>query len=292
MAVESHGSFRKAALALRVKQSTLSRTISQMEARLGLILFERTSGGARLTEAGAEIVKTSRYLIQSLDQMTLNAQELSRGNTGQFRLGFYTSLSMGKLRARLTEFATRFPNVELLTIEASRSRLLSDLAGGFLDIAIVTGDPSPAEVGAKSLWTERIMVVLPESHPLADKKVLHWTDLKDETFLLSDHDPGPELRDVLVSKLAPLGGQPKLVAHNISHENIKGLVSAGFGVSLILEASLGSSIPDVAYLEVRDGNGPSRLSFAAHWRSDNHNPVLANFIALLKERYPSPTDLD
>ncbi|MBO9421639.1 LysR family transcriptional regulator [Labrenzia sp. R4_2] len=292
VAVESHGSFRKAALALRVKQSTLSRTISQMEARLGLILFERTSGGARLTEAGAEIVKTSRYLIQSLDQMTLNAQELSRGNTGQFRLGFYTSLSMGKLRARLTEFATRFPNMEILTIEASRSRLLSDLAGGFLDIAIVTGDPSPGEVGAKSLWTERIMVLMPSTHPLAQNKVLHWTDLKDETFLISDHDPGPELRDVLVSKLALLGGQPKLVAHNVSQENIKGLVSAGFGISLILEASLGSSFPGVSFLEVRDGTGANRISFSARWRSDNNNPALSNFIALLEERYPSPAGRD
>ncbi|MHA7776087.1 LysR family transcriptional regulator [Roseibium sp. M-1] len=50
-AAESHGSFRKAAQALGVKQSTLSRTISQMEARLGLTIFERTSGGARLTKA-------------------------------------------------------------------------------------------------------------------------------------------------------------------------------------------------------------------------------------------------
>lgn len=292
VAVENHGSFRKAALALGVKQSTLSRTISQLETRLGLILFERTNSGSRLTEAGKKIIQTSRYLIQSLDQMILNANESSCGNTGQFRIGFFTSLSMGKLRARLTEFATRFPNMGILTIEASRSRLLSDLAAGFLDIAIVTGDPSPGEVGARSLWTERIMVVLPSSHPLAENKVIHWTDLKDETFLLSDHDPGPELRDVLVSKLAPLGGQPKFVTHNVSQENIKGLVSAGFGVSFTLEASLGSSFPDVAYLEVRDGNGPSRLGFSAHWRSDNNNPVLTNFIALLEERYPSPRPLD
>lgn len=292
VAAESHGSFRKAALALGVKQSTLSRTISQLEARLGLTLFERTSGGARLTKAGAEILKTSRHLIQSLDQMTLNAQELSRGHTGRFRIGFYTSLSMGKLRARLTEFAKNFPNVEILTTEASRSRLFSDLAGGFLDIAIVTGDPSLGEVHARCLWTERIIVALSASHPLAERSVIHWADLKDETFLVSDHDPGPELRDVLVSKLAPLGGQAKLVAHNVSQENMRGLVSAGFGVSLVLEASLGSSFPSVTCLEVRDGTGPSRLSFSAHWRGDNDNPVLGNFIALLEDQYPAARHLD
>lgn len=78
----------------------------------------------------------------------------------------------------------------------------------------------------------------------------------------------------------------------MNQENIKGLVSAGFGVSLVLEASLGSSIPDVAYLEVRDGTGANRISFSAHWRGDNHNPALSNFITLLEERYPSPAGFD
>ncbi|MBN9673702.1 LysR family transcriptional regulator [Roseibium aggregatum] len=287
-AAAKFGSLRKAALALGVKQSTLSRTITQMETRLGVSLFERTSGGVHLTKPGAGIIRTCHYLVDAVDLLTAAAQVVSRGVTGQLTVGFYTSLSSGNLRASLTDYARKFPQIDFHMVEISPSDLLPDLASGFLDIAIVTGDPSPGEVGARSLWTERIMVALPSSHPLAENKVIHWTDLKDETFLLSDHDPGPELRDVLVSKLVPLGGQPKLVAHNVSQENIKGLVSAGFGVSLVLEASLGSSIPDVAYLEVRDGTGPSRISFSAHWRGDNDNPALANFIALLEERYPVP----
>ena len=83
-----------------------------------------------------------------------------------------------------------------------------------------------------------------------------------------------------------------MVAHNVSQENIKGLVSAGFGISLILEASLGSSFPGVSFLEVRDGTGANRISFSARWRSDNNNPALSNFIALLEERYPSPAGRD
>ena len=38
--------------------------------------------------------------------------------------------------------------------------------------------------------------------------------------------------------------------------------------------------------EARDGNGPSRISYAAYWQGDNDNPALARFLKLLEERYP------
>ena len=75
-------------------------------------------------------------------------------------------------------------------------------------------------------------------------------------------------------------------------ENIKSLFGAGFGVSLMADAGIGDNYPGVTYREIRDGNGPSRISYTAHWRGDNHNPALANFITLLKERYPSPAGFD
>jgi len=59
-----------------------------------------------------------------------------------------------------------------------------------------------------------------------------------------------------------------------------------------VEAGAGANCPGVTCREIQDGNGPSRISFSAHWRDDNDNPALANFIALLKERYPSPTGFD
>ncbi len=255
-------------------------------------MFERTSGGVHLTQAGAGIIRTCQYLVDAVDLLASTAEAVSRGIAGRLSVGFYTSLSTGNLRASLTEFSIRFPEVEIRLVEASRSQIFADLERGLLDIAIVTREPDPGKDSAMVLWTERILAALPEAHPLAAGKIVHWTDLKDETFLLSDHNPGPELRDVLVSKLAPLGGQPKFVIHNVSQENIKGLVSVGFGISVILEASLGASFPGVSFLEVRDGTGANRISFSAHWRIDNDNPALANFIALLKERYPSPAGLD
>ena len=78
-----------------------------------------------------------------------------------------------------------------------------------------------------------------------------------------------------------------MISHTISRENVKSLVGAGFGVSLLCEACIGANYAGVVYREARDGNGPSRISYTAHWKSGNNNPALVRFIALLQERYPS-----
>lgn len=73
--------------------------------------------------------------------------------------------------------------------------------------------------------------------------------------------------------------------HDASGENIKSLVGAGFGVSLMCEASIGGKFNGVVYREARDGNGPTSISYAAHWDRDNGNPALGGFVRLLRERF-------
>ncbi len=287
VAAAERGSFRRAADAAGIKQSTLSRSIAQAEARLGVLLFERTSGGVRLTPAGAEVLRTSHHLVEALDHMIKTARDVGKGDAGRLTVGFYTSLSAGNLRASLIEYASRFPKIEIRTYEGARSCLFTGVDAGRLDVAIVTGDPISRDGKAVGLWSERIMVALPEHHRLASSHIVYWTDLRDETFLMSRRDPGPEIQDILLAKLAAPGERPKVISHDISRENIKSLVGAGFGVSLMCEACIGANYPGVVYREARDGNGPSRISYTAHWKSDNNNPALARFIALLRERYPS-----
>ena len=54
------------------------------------------------------------------------------------------------------------------------------------------------------------------------------------------------------------------------------------------ESDIGVNFAGLTYREVRDGAGPSQVNYSAHWREDNDNPALANFLKLLSERYPLP----
>lgn len=111
--------------------------------------------------------------------------------------------------------------------------------------------------------------------------------LAEATSDASSSSVASAIQDILLSKLAAPGERPRVASHDITKENIKSLVGAGFGVSLMCEACIGANYPGLVYREARDGNGPSRISYTAYWRSDNNNPALAGFISLLKERHPS-----
>jgi DNA-binding transcriptional LysR family regulator len=286
LAAAEYRSFRRAAEALRVKESTLSRRIRSLEEQLGVALFARSRAGVRPTPAGADLLRTAQRVIDDVEAMTGLARAAGRGEAGHLTVGFYTSLSAGNLRATLIAFSQRYPQVEVRMVEGARQRLLAGLKNGTIDVAIVTGDPAPNGSPAMPLWSERVIVALPEKHPLAAHDVVYWTDLKGETFLLACFDPGPDVHDLLIAKLAAPGERPKVVQHNVTRETIKSLVGAGFGVSLLCEACIGASYAGVVYREAQDGNGPSRVGYTALWEADNDNPVLKPFLKLLEERYP------
>ena len=284
-----HGSFRRAAEVLFLRQSTLSRCIRQLEESIGMIVFERSSGGVRPTRGGRNFLRTAGSIVDQVDALISNTQSIGRGEAGRLAIGFYTSLSAGNLRASLMDLGQRYPQLEIEMIESSRSALVTALCNGVIDIAIVPGATSLPESNTMSLWSERIMVVIPEDHPLAGRETIYWTDLRDERLLLSRRDPGPEFQDLLIAKLASPGDRPKIVHHDVSRGSLWSLVGAGFGITLLTEASVGASFAGVTYKEVRDSAEPTRLCYSAHWRADNENPALASFLKVLGERYPLPT---
>jgi DNA-binding transcriptional LysR family regulator len=286
------GSFRRAAGSLRLRQSTLSRCISRLEQTIGVSVFDRFSGGVRTTSAGRNLLHGARSVLAQLDDLLLNARKIGHGKAGRLTIGFYTSLSAGNFRASLIEFRERYPEVEIELIEATRQHLATALRNRVADIAIVIGGDQLAECATVPLWTERIIVAMLKSHPLAKKDAIFWTDLKDEPLLLSRRDPGPELQGLMTSKLVSSTDWPKVTMHDVSRGSLWNLVGAGFGITLLTEATVGTNFVGVVYREIRDVTEPTRIGYSAHWRPENENPALRNFLDLLAERYPvlSATD--
>ena len=134
------------------------------------------------------------------------------------------------------------------------------------------------------LRSERVLVALPEGHQQAAKKAIYWTDLRNETVLLSHYDPGREIEDLLLAKLISTADRPKIERHDVSRGIIKTLISMG----MVAESDIGVTFAGLTYREVRNGTGPSQVNYSGHWRKDNDNPGLANFLKLLSERYPLP----
>ncbi|MGW1420779.1 LysR family transcriptional regulator [Bradyrhizobium manausense] len=284
-----YGSFRRAAEALSIKHTAFSRAIAQLEHLVGTSLFERSSGGIKPTLTGCAILRIARLILEQVDMLVDTGRSGGRGDTGHLVVGFFTSMSTGNLRATIGELKKLLPGLELATMERSRFRLMTALGNGTVDVVVSPGRPPSKDTRSLLLWSERILISLPQDHVLAAREIVYWTDLRNEKILLSEYDPGRELEDLLISKLVLPDDRPKVERHDVSRGIIKSLTSMGMGLSLAMESDIGASFAGLVYRELQDGTGPSRVDFYAHWRDDNENPALKRFLNLLAERYPSPS---
>lgn len=281
VAAAEHRNFRRAAAALNITQPTLSKRIRELESRLGVLLFERSTGGARLTAIGRDFVATARRILCDLSFIENQAKAGKKGDAGRLDIGHYTSLSSGPLQETVVTFTTLHPMVDFNLNAHCRTDLLSLLDRGSIDVAIMLGESKGQDYAHMSLWSDRVMVALPKVHALVERDFVYWTQLKNELFLMSIRDPGPELEDILLSKLAAPGDRPRIKTINGKREDVLSMVGAGHGISLICESAIGNVVNGAVYREVRDGNGPTRVGLVAYWRHNNDNPTIKQFLALL-----------
>jgi DNA-binding transcriptional LysR family regulator len=89
IAAADYRSLRRAAEALRLKESTLSRCVRDLEAELNVVLFERSRAGVRATVAGAAFIAGARRVVQEVEGIVSTAKAAGRGEAGRLRLGFY-----------------------------------------------------------------------------------------------------------------------------------------------------------------------------------------------------------
>lgn len=289
IAAAQSGSFSRAARNLNIKQATLSRHILEVEKRLGMALFDRKTRGATLTHDGKIYLHIAQRIVREWEELNGWVRSTRSGAVGRLAVGFYTSFSAGNLRATLSEFDERYPDVRLRGFERDRQMLLAGIENGLLDIAVMTGEARYQGVVSRPFWSERILVAMPEGHPLAPRERIHWTDLTGERFLLTERDPGPETRDMLLGKLGMPGYSPEIDMEDIGRDTMLSVIALGGHISIIAESACGIPIPGVAFREVHETSGHARTGFSGYWREDNGNPVLRRFLDFVVTRYSLPS---
>lgn len=280
-----NGSFSAAAHELNVRQPIVSKRIREVEDELGIPLFDRASTGARLTPSGEEFIIGARRIVEDVQRLKERAKASKAGKLGHIVVGFYKSLSAGRLRTALQEFRQENPAVEVEPLELSYIDLKAGVITGAIDVTIILGDTGTCDLlNSVALWPEQLVVALPENHPLAQRPVIYWPELKGERFLIGHHDPGPDIRNILLRHLAAPSDHPEIVTRRLSRESILSEVGSGQGISLQCEAVSGITGLGVVYRPIHDGNGATRLGYIACWKADNTNPVLKAFLDALKPK--------
>ncbi|WP_320177666.1 LysR family transcriptional regulator [Roseovarius pacificus] len=280
LASAENGSFRKAAIVLNVQESSISRRIRDLEDKLGTSLFHRCSTGVRLTYAGHIFLASVRRAFHSLEDGVNEIKTISTAMAGRVRIGIFSSISNGFLEQLLREFGREHPTVGIDLVNAEPAVHVAAIRQLSLDVAFLTGACDWQDCESVPLWTERVYIVMPNTHHLSTCSEVFWQDIASEDFIVSQEAPGREIRDFLLRNLSDLGYSPKIQPHLVGRDNLLALVALGRGLTMTSEATIATRIKNVVYRPVVG----EVLPFSAVWSPINDNPALRRLLSIARAR--------
>jgi LysR family transcriptional activator of glutamate synthase operon len=232
----------EAANALHVAQSAVSRQIFNLEAELGVDLFIREGRTVRLTKIGQVFLEHMKQALHVIDDATQVVGEYMDPEKGTIHIGFPASLSSYILPTAIFYFRKQYPNAKFELNQGSYIELIEAVNKGDINMAIL--GPIPAgdmKIKSTILFTEDIVALLPANHALARRSSIKLTDLRDDSFVLFPE--GYVLRKLIMDGCKEHGFEPQVSFEGMDMDAIKGLVSAGLGVTLIPEVTIVDCMP-------------------------------------------------
>lgn len=245
-AVARHGSFSGAAQALGYTQPAVSRQIATLEAETGAVLVTRAPDGARLTDAGAVLVRHAELIFAALEDAESELRAVIGLEAGRVRLATFSSAAASIVPLAIARFRGVHPGVELEVEMMEEVASIPALRCGELDIAL-GNDPesAPGELIERvHLFDDPMYVALPCGHPLAQRPSLRLRDLAGEPWMLGATTSCPDAR-MFMRACHTAGFEPTIAFENDDYHAILGFVAAGVGVALIPDLAARSAREDV-----------------------------------------------
>jgi LysR family hydrogen peroxide-inducible transcriptional activator len=240
VAVADTRSFRRAATNLGISQPALSAQVQAAEQILGVQVFERDRRSVLITPAGEDVVSRAREALIAIDAVGDAARRRSEPLVGALRLGVIPTIAPYWLPALLPEVHRRFPKLELILREDQTSRLLTLLAAGQLEIALLA-IPVPGDFTTAPVAREGFVAAAPRGAPLIKNRgKLTEKDLDDQTVLLLED--GHCLRDQALEVCKRAGAVESVEVRATSLPTLVQMVAGGLGVTLLPEASIPSLV--------------------------------------------------
>ncbi|MEO7092989.1 MAG: LysR substrate-binding domain-containing protein [Polyangiales bacterium] len=253
VAVAEHGTFRRAATTLGISQPALSAQVQGAERVFGVQVFERDRRSVLITPAGEEIVARAREALTSVDAVADAARRRGEPLVGPLRLGVIPTIAPYWLPSLLPAVRTKFPRLELSLREDQTHRLLSQLAAGQLDVALLA-IPVPGDFTTAEIASEGFVVAARRGAQLTKKRTkLTATDLDNETVLLLED--GHCLRDQALAVCTRGGATESMELRATSLPTLVQMVAGGLGITLL---------PETAAAALAQPKGPIDLASFAH----------------------------
>lgn len=184
VALEEHRHFGKAATSCFVSQSTLSAGLKELETALDAELVERNNRTVVFTALGLEVTNRARRVLREAEELAELAAKAKDPLSGRLRLGVIPTIAPYLLPRTLPALRKAYPKLRLYLTEDQTARLLALLEEGTLDLVLLALPYHVDNVQTLPLFRDGFQLVARKDDPLAQKKKVTTSDLKDADLLL------------------------------------------------------------------------------------------------------------
>ncbi|WP_433131857.1 LysR family transcriptional regulator [Micromonospora sp. CA-240977] len=280
VAIDEAGNLGRAAQGLHVSQPALSYALRNLEAEIGVQLFDRHAGGVTPTAAGRDVIAEARRTLRQVDRVTAVAQRHRRGQTGVLRVGFEAS-GAGELTTRArAEFARRHPGVRVQPRRFDWGEEAAALRDGRVDVAFVWLPNDLTDMRVEVVQTEQRLLAVARDHPLAGRDSVSILETNDEPLVWTERAPR-EWVDWWAVNPRPDGSSPRWGPTSNNVEEMLEQVAEGTAICFAPESMASYyARPDLAWVPLVDVE-PLRIALA--WPDRTDTPLVRGFTHVVRE---------
>ncbi len=275
-------SFSRGAGLNGISQSAASQQVHEIEKRLGIPLFDRTTRPMVLTQAGKLYLDFCRDVLRREEQMQVEMEALKGAMEGTVRVASIYSIGLSEMSRLQEEFSTRFSGMQLHVDYARPVKIYEALLADQADLGLVSYPEASKELKVIPWRREEMTVAVAPSHALARKQVLKPADLNGQDYIGFDEDLS--IRQALDRFLRENDVAVNLAMQFDNIQMIKEAVALGSGVSILPARTMQAEIQRGRLVSIPlDAPDLVRPVGIVHRRRKKFNRAAQSFLELLLE---------
>jgi DNA-binding transcriptional LysR family regulator len=238
----------EAAGVLHITQSSLSKTIQRLEEDLGVALFDRNGRKLRLNEFGRSFLQRVERALFELEEGKREIVDLTISNYGTLSLAVNTAYILSDILHRFREIR---PHVQFHVQQLQTHEMENQIKKGEVDFCLSSPPIQGSELVCDIVLQEKIYVIVPTTHTLANRGKVRLSELKKERFVSLKKGYG--IRDLMDLYCLKAGFVPENAYEGDEPGTLSPLVKAGLGISFIPKSALQVlPLEKIVFLQIED----------------------------------------
>jgi len=259
-AAARHEHLGRAADELDMSQPALSRSILKLEEELGVQLFDRAGRGVRLNSAGKILLRRIERAHAECEDAVRELHEQRGLSRKTVSIGYFATFGVRLIPELVKSFCALDPGVQFQLFEGPTPLLSEQLLSGEIDLCMASQFTNVG-LSWQPLFHEELFALVPPDHRLAKKSSIDLAELAEDPFVALK--VGHALRQTLEDLCRQAGFAPQIKLEGYEVATLRGLVGAGFGVTLSPKRTVAAPIQAVS-IPVREPQ--CRRMIGLSWR--------------------------